>query len=89
MFLFIESQFKLKYCKNRQQEIYSNLGVIYSALVLHKQAKHLFPKALKIKTDYTPAIYNLPGLNHEPGQKNKHSNFIKISQRLNPIIWQR
>lgn len=59
----------LEFSYSDSEQIYSNLGVIYSELLQPERAKYLFLKALKVKPDYIPAKYNLAGLYEELGQK--------------------
>ena len=59
----------LEFSFSGSEQIYSNLGVIYSELLQPERAKYLFLKALKVKSDYIPAKYNLAGLYEELGQK--------------------
>ena len=55
----------------------NNLGNIYSIKNNHKKAKNCLSKAIKIKEDYTNAIFNLALVNEEMGNKNEAIDLYK------------
>ena len=51
------------------QQVYSNLGVLYSELHDADNARLMYERALEIVPDYLPALFNLAGLLEELGQR--------------------
>lgn len=52
-----------------QEEVYTNIGVIYSELRREGEARQSFERALQINNKYIPALVNLAGLFEESGDK--------------------
>lgn len=61
-----------------KEEVYSNMGVIFSELRREDEAKDYFQLALKMRGDYLPALLNLAGLQEEVGDK---SSAVALYQR--------
>lgn len=69
------------------QEVYSNLGVVYSDMRDAGKARDMYDKALEIDANYGPALFNLAGLHEELGERDAA---IAIYDRLlsaNPQQW--
>lgn len=63
------------------EEIYTNIGVIYSELNQERKAEDNYKKALQENSNYAPALLNLAGLFEQQGRKkdaiNAYSNILK------------
>lgn len=69
------------------QEVYSNMGVLYSDMRDATKARQMYEKALAIDADYEPALFNLAGLCEEGGDREQA---IEIYERIlvgNPQHW--
>lgn len=53
------------------QEVYSNIGVLYSDMRDAESARQMYEKALAIDADYVPALFNLAGLYEEGGERER------------------
>lgn len=53
----------------RPQEVYSNLGVLYSEMRRPKQAAEMQERALEIDSSHVPALFNRGGLYEEAGDR--------------------
>ena len=53
------------------EEVYSNLGVLYSDMRQGDRAREMYERALDIDADYIPALFNLAGLNEESGDRDR------------------
>ncbi len=51
------------------EEVYSNMGILYSETEEADLAKKMFERALEVSPDYVPALYNLGGHYEEFGEK--------------------
>ncbi len=51
------------------QEVYSNMGVLYSEMRQPAQAREMYERALNIDPAYVPALFNLAGLFEELGER--------------------
>jgi len=51
------------------QEVYSNLGVLYSDMRDTARAREMYERALDIEAGYVPALFNLAGLCEELGDR--------------------
>ncbi|WP_250459622.1 tetratricopeptide repeat-containing sulfotransferase family protein [Microbulbifer litoralis] len=72
-----------KYCEalekniSGQEEVYTNIGVIYSELRSEEKAREYFEKAIEINCEYVPSLVNLAGILEEEGERNAASNYYK------------
>jgi len=51
------------------EEVYSNIGVLYSEMRQGDKAREMYEKALEIDADYIPALFNLAALFEETGER--------------------
>ncbi|NKB37334.1 MAG: tetratricopeptide repeat protein [Gammaproteobacteria bacterium] len=51
------------------EEVYSNLGVLYSEMRQADKAHSMYEQALQIDPQYIPALFNLAGLSEERGDR--------------------
>ena len=51
------------------QEVYSNIGVLYSEMRDAASARKMYERALEVDADYVPALFNLAGLFEETGER--------------------
>ena len=54
---------------DRSEEVYSNLGVLYSDMRNTAKAREMYERALEANADYVPALFNLAGLFDETGDR--------------------
>ncbi|WP_323846793.1 tetratricopeptide repeat-containing sulfotransferase family protein [Microbulbifer magnicolonia] len=65
-----------------QEEVYTNIGVIYSELRREREARQSFEKALELNEKYIPAIINLAGLLEESGDRSSASDYYRRALAL-------
>ena len=83
----ISAEINLKKALNIDPENFialNNLGNIYSAKNELKKARDLFLRAIKIKQDYSNAIFNLALTNQEIGNKNTAVELYKKAIKYDP-----
>jgi tetratricopeptide (TPR) repeat protein len=61
------------------EEVWSNMGVLYSELRRPEQAGEMYRRALAVNPDYVPALFNLAGLLEECGERQQS---IEVYQRI-------
>ena len=61
------------------QEVYSNMGVLYSEMRKGDKAREMYERALEVEAEYVPALFNLAGLFEEMGER---SEAIEVYQRI-------
>jgi tetratricopeptide (TPR) repeat protein len=61
------------------EEVYSNLGVLYSEMRQPERAREMYGKALAIAPGYIPALFNLAGLLEEQGERERA---IELFERI-------
>lgn len=69
------------------QEVYSNLGVLYSEMRQPDRAQEMYEKALAIDPAYIPALFNLAGLLEEQGQREQAIEKFERILAIEPRYW--
>lgn len=64
---------------DRIEEVWSNLGVLYSELRQPGQAAAMYERALEMDPEYVPALFNRAGLFEEAGQREEA---VRMYQRI-------
>ena len=72
---------------NRVEEVYSNMGVVYSEQRRAGLAREMYERALVTRPDYIPALYNLAGLLEEIGQRDEAIRLYRRILSLEPRHW--
>lgn len=69
------------------EEVWSNLGVLYSEMRDADNAQAMYERALSVDADYVPALLNLAGLNEERGDRDQaKADYQRILDK-NPKHW--
>ena len=69
------------------QEVYSNIGVLYSDMRDAAKAQEMYEKALGVDGDYVPALFNLAGLCEEIGERERAIEIYERILAANPQHW--
>ena len=69
------------------QEVYSNLGVLYSEMRQKEKAREMYERALDVDPAYIPALFNLAGLFEEAGERQRAMEFYERVLSINPGHW--
>lgn len=69
------------------QEVWSNMGVVYSEMHRAEEARKMYERALEIDPGYQPALFNLAGLYEEMGERQEAIDLFKKILGLNPRNW--
>ena len=69
------------------QEVYSNLGVLYSEMRQPGRAQAMYEKALSIEPGYIPALFNLAGLLEEQGKREQAIGIFERILAIEPGYW--
>lgn len=69
------------------QEVYSNLGVLYSEMRHPDQAREMYEKSLAIEPGYIPALFNLAGLLEEQGERQQAIGLFERILSIDPQYW--
>lgn len=69
------------------QEVYSNIGVLYSDMRDASKAKEMYERALDVDADYLPALFNLAGLFEEAGDRERATEIYDNILVANPQHW--
>ena len=69
------------------QEVYSNLGVLYSEMRQREKAGEMYERALNVDPTYVPALFNLAGLFEEAGERQQAMEFYERILSINPGHW--
>jgi tetratricopeptide (TPR) repeat protein len=69
------------------QEVYSNLGVLYSEMRQPAPAREAYKKSLSIEPDYLPALFNLAGLLEEQGELEQAIGMFERILVIEPRYW--
>ena len=69
------------------QEVYSNLGVLYSEMHQREKAREMYERALNVDPTYVPALFNLAGLFEEAGERQQAMEFYERILSINPGHW--
>jgi len=69
------------------EEVYSNLGVLYSEMRQPERARAMYEKSLVLVPDYVPALFNLAGLLEEQGERERAVELFERILTLDPRYW--
>jgi LPS sulfotransferase NodH len=69
------------------QEVYSNLGVLYSEMRQPEQARDMYEKSLAIAPGHVPALFNLAGLLEEQGERQQAIELFERVLSIDPQYW--
>ena len=69
------------------QEVYSNIGVLYSEMRDAPKAREMYERALAVDADYVPALFNLAGLHEETGERQCATDIYDRVLAANPRHW--
>lgn len=69
-------------------EVWSNMGVLYSDIRDAEKAQDMFETALRIDTDYVPALFNLAGLHEEIGNREKAVSLYERIREIDPTYYE-
>ena len=72
---------------DRVEEVYSNMGVLYSDMQEPDKAREMYDRALNIAPDYILALYNLAGHLEEAGEKHKAIELYERILSIDPQHW--
>jgi tetratricopeptide (TPR) repeat protein len=70
------------------EEVYSNMGVMYSEMRQSEKAREMYERALQTKADYIPALFNLAGLTEEAGKAEEAKALYEQILLFNPRHWE-
>ena len=77
----------IKYGIDDVQEVYSNLGVLYSEMRQREKAREMYERAINVDPTYVPALFNLAGLFEEAGERQQAMEFYERILSNNPGHW--
>ena len=69
------------------EEVYSNLGVLYSEMRQPQRAREMYEKSLDLVPRYIPALFNLAGLLEEQGQREQAVDLFERILTIDPQYW--
>lgn len=69
------------------QEVFSNLGVLYSEMRQPEKAREMYERALDIDPAYVPALFNLAGLFEESGERQRALEWYERILSIDPGHW--
>ncbi len=72
---------------DRLEEVYSNIGVLYSQMRQPARAREMYERALEIDAAYKPALFNLAGLHEESGERREATALYERILELDPQHW--
>lgn len=72
---------------DRVEEVYSNLGVLYSDMRNATKAREMYERSLEANADYVPALFNLAGLFDETGDRQSAIDIYERVLANNPQHW--
>lgn len=64
-----EYEMAIELAINSPEEVYSNMGLVYSEMRDEKNAERMFNKSLDLNAIYIPALFNYAGLCEETGRR--------------------
>ncbi len=70
------------------EEVYCNMGVLYSDIRQAGKAREMYEKALNIKPGYAPAMFNLAGSYEESGKGHEAVQLYQEIIENNPQHWE-
>ncbi len=69
------------------EEVYSNLGVLYSEMRQAERAREMYEASLALDPHYVPALFNLAGLLEEQGQRRQAVELFERILSIDPRYW--
>ncbi len=69
------------------EEVYSNVGVLYSEMRQGDKAHEMYEKALAVDAAYIPALFNLAGLFEETGERQPAIDLYRQILSIDPTHW--
>lgn len=72
---------------NDVEEVYSNIGVLYSEMRQGDKAREMYEKALAVDADYVPALFNLAGFFEETGERQPAIDLYRQILSIDPTHW--
>jgi tetratricopeptide (TPR) repeat protein len=78
----------VRYGIARVEEVYSNMGVLFSDLRRPDRAAEMYEQALKVNPDYLPALFNFGGLLEGTGERDRAIDCYRRIVALVPDHWE-
>ncbi len=72
---------------DQPEEVYSNMGVLYSEMQDAEKSREMYERALKIAPNYVPALFNLAGHFEESGEKQLAIEHYERILSIDPKNW--
>ena len=72
---------------DQPEEVYSNMGVLYSEMQDADKAREMYERALAIAPDYVPALFNFAGHCEESGEKQLAIDIYERILSIDPKHW--
>ena len=72
---------------DRVEEVFSNMGNLYSEMLDADRARDMYERALEIAPDDVSAMFNLAGLLEESGDRQQAIKIYERIQSINPRHW--
>ena len=72
---------------DRVEEVYSNMGNLYSEMLDVDKARDMYQRALEITPDDISALFNLAGLLEESGERQRAIEIYEHIQSIDPRHW--
>lgn len=69
------------------EEVYSNMGNIYSEMLDAEKARKMYERALEVEPEYVPALFNLAGHFEESGEKQQAIELYEKILSIDPRHW--
>lgn len=69
------------------EEVYSNLGVLYSEMRQAERARDMYEASLALDPHYVPALFNLAGLLEEQGERGQAIELFERVLSIDPRYW--
>ena len=66
------------------EEVYLNLGVLYSEMHHTDRARQMYEKAIEIRPEHLPSLFNLAGLYEEQGERRRAIELYRHILSLDP-----
>lgn len=73
---------------DRVQELWSNLGLLYTEMNAPDKAAEMYERALDVDREYVPALFNLAGLFEETGKRQRAIELYERIRALDPEHWE-
>ena len=80
-------QAAIRYGIDNVQEVYANMGVLYSEMRQRDKAVEMYNRALAVEDNYIPALFNKAGILEESGQRQQAREIYERILELDPRHW--